>query len=676
MSQTTYLRRNIGIIAHIDAGKTTVTERILYNTHKISRMGNVHDGTATMDYLPEEQNRGITISAAMSECSWNGYYFQIIDTPGHIDFIIEVERSLRVLDGAIGVFCCVKGVEAQSETVWQQSKTHKIPKIIFLNKIDRQGADFTLALKSLEKNLSIIPVSIVIANGSGEDFKSLYHVINQTRLEFVSGEDSEICLEHALNEDEKSFLSPWRDKLFEQLCDVDEDFLAQYIDCEDIANETIHALLRKHTLLENIVPVFIGSALNNQGIQPLLDAVIAYLPAPEEKKLPVLFNRETGRKYDFKGAVEESFLGFIFKIVYHRGNKEYLFRMYAGSLQTGDLVYNVSQKQKLTIESISRLHANSREEIDSVLAGDLVALQISGNVKTGDTISVCGAEGVLEEIRKFSPVLFVAVSADVDDEDRMREALSRYVEEDPSLFFIVDETTGENILSGMGDLHIQVILERLKREEKILITATTPEVVYYTTVMSEGIARGKFENQAISDVKSEIVLRMYPRSRGEGNSIFFSCERVAESAEIFLVVEETINEYLCAGKINKYAVEDVGIVVEECMASSADNFLGLQTAIIAALYDFFRTQELVILEPWMNVIVSVRDEFVGDVVHLLGSVGAKIENMYEKEESIKIESLAKLSSLFDFSVKLRSVTKGRGSFSMSFAHFIEKKSNN
>ena len=456
--------RNIGVIAHIDAGKTTLSERMLFYTRKIHRMGEVHDGTATMDYLPEEQERGITITSACTTCEWNGTTVNIIDTPGHVDFTIEVERSLRVLDGAVGVFCAVGGVEPQSETVWRQSEHFGVPKLAFVNKMDRIGADFSAVLKSMQTRLGANPLPVVIPVGAAETFQGVIDLVTLERLDFDESDQGQTWTRSPLTEADAELAAPWREQMLERLAENDDTFLEQYLGGEYTETD-IRSAIRRATLARRVTPVLSGSALKNTGVQPLLDAVIAYLPAPADLPPVTAHNPEDGTDGTIPCDPALPFTGLVFKVMMDGGRKLALVRLYAGTLKEGDPCRNVTRRADERISRLYRLHADRREQVDAAKAGDIVAVIGLRSARTGDTVGAPGSKLLLESIEAYQPVISLAIEPRNADEGKaLDEALDRFSLEDPTLTVAIDEGSGHRIVSGMGELHLDVILERIRRE--------------------------------------------------------------------------------------------------------------------------------------------------------------------------------------------------------------------
>ncbi len=625
--------RNIGIIAHIDAGKTTLTERILYYSGKIHRIGEVHEGTATMDYMPEEQERGITITSAVTSCSWSPCMINIIDTPGHVDFTIEVERSLRVLDGAVGVFCGVSGVEPQSETVWRQSETYSVPKLAFVNKMDRLGADFEKVVESISSKLGANPLPIQYPQGEGDEFKGVYDLVEMKRLEFDQKTDGEEFASFDLNEAELELLSPWREKLIETASDEDEEILDLYLSGEEVPADRIRAAIRIATLAQKVVPVLVGSALRNIGVQPVMDAVCDYLPSPLEVPTAVGVEPESKSKISYEVSHKEPLSALVFKVAMDSGRKLAMMRIYSGKLSGGDTVYNITQGQNERVARLFRLHAGRKEKLDTAYAGDMVAAAGMKFARTGDTLCEREAPILLEQITDYKPVISLAIEPRNSEEaEKLDEVLEKYLMEDPTLDLKQDEDTGQVILSGMGELHLEVILERLKREYKLEPRAGRPQVVYQETIGAKGAGRAEFNRELGDDVHfGSVRLSVEPMGRGEGRKISFEVDPEVWPAAWLEAVEDGISDGLQSGVVKGYPVQDVRVRVLELDRRDGESSpVGYRMASAMALKEALGQADSCLMEPIMWVEIGVPEDFVGEVVGLLGSKGAKIENMLDR----------------------------------------------
>ncbi|OIQ48764.1 Elongation factor G [Pseudodesulfovibrio hydrargyri] len=664
--------RNIGIIAHIDAGKTTLTERILYYSGRIHRIGEVHEGTATMDYMPEEQERGITITSAVTSCQWDPCMINIIDTPGHVDFTIEVERSLRVLDGAVGVFCGVSGVEPQSETVWRQSESYHVPKLAFVNKMDRLGADFEGVLDDMVRKLRANPVAVQYPDGEGQEFSGVFDLATMERLEFDQGVSGAAYTRTPVSEEQAAMLSPWREKLIEVAAEEDETILDLYLSGEDVPVDRIHAALRKATLARRIVPVLVGSALKNIGVQPVLDAVCRYLPSPLDVPPATGVDPVSHKKKHFEVSSKEPLSALVFKVAMDSGRKLAMMRIYSGRIEAGGTVYNVTQDQDERVARLFRLHAGRKEKIDVAFAGDMVAAAGMKFARTGDTLCDRSSPVILEQIADYKPVISLAIEPrNTEEGEKLDEVLEKYLLEDPTLDLTHDEDTGQIILSGMGELHLEVVLERLGREYKLEPRAGKPQVVYQETIGAKGKGKGVFSRE-LGEVMhfGAVELSVEPLPRDRERTISFEVDTEAWPAAWLEAVEDGITDGLQSGVIRGYPVQNVRVRVLGLERREGESSpVGYRMASAMALKEALSLADPKLMEPIMWVEISVPEEFVGDVVGLLGSKGAKIENMIDRAGLKIVQGLAPLGKLFGFSTDLRSATQGRAGFLMKFSRF-------
>ncbi len=664
--------RNIGIIAHIDAGKTTLTERILYYSGRIHRLGEVHEGTATMDYMPEEQERGITITSAVTSCLWEPCLINIIDTPGHVDFTIEVERSLRVLDGAVGVFCGVSGVEPQSETVWRQSEAYAVPKLVFVNKMDRPGANFQAVVESIRTKLGANPVPIQYPNGEGDEFEGVFDLIAMKRLAFDQSTNGGEYTTYDLTDEEAGRLDVWREKLIEAASEEDEEILDAYLAGDEVPAAQIRKALRKATLKQRIVPVLVGSALKNIGVQPVMDAVCDYLPSPLDVPAATGIDPESKKRISFGVSHKEPLSALVFKVAMDSGRKLAMMRIYSGKLVGGDTVYNITQGKKERVARLFRLHAGRKEKIDTAFAGDMVGAAGMKFARTGDTLCHEGEPILLEQIADYKPVISLAIEPRNSAEgDKLDEVLEKYLMEDPTLELKRDEGTNQIILSGMGELHLEVILERLKREYKLEPRAGKPQVVYLETVSSKGVGHGEFSRELGEDYHyGSVRLSVEPVARDKGCSLSMEVDREAYHDSWIAAVEEGVSDSLESGVIRGYPVQDVHVrILDMELRDGESSSVGYRMATAMALKEALQNAHPKLMEPIMFVEIGVPEDFVGDVVGLMGAKGAKIENMIDRSGQKVVQGLAPLASLFGFSTDLRSATQGRAGFVMKFYRF-------
>jgi elongation factor G len=664
--------RNIGVIAHIDAGKTTLTERILYYTDRIHRMGEVHEGTATMDFMPEEQERGITIASACTSCHWGKHTINIIDTPGHVDFTIEVERSLRVLDGAIGVFCAVGGVEPQSETVWRQSEKFHVPKLAFINKMDRLGADFEAVLEGMRSRLKANPLPVVVPLGQGEDFYGVADVVTMERVEFDQDSQGREYLRHPLTEEESALVVPWRDRLLESIADFDDGVMERYLGGEEISAQEIRSVLRAATLKLQVVPVFAGSALKNTGVQLVLDGVLDYLPGPLDVVPPVAHMENTKEKCTLDVSPSAPLGALAFKVFMDDGRKMVLMRIYSGEIKAGEVYRNVTKGESERVSRLFRLHASHQEKIEHAYAGDIVAAAGLKGARTGDTIATPEHPYILENIAAYKPVISLALEPRNSEEgDKLDEVLEKYLQEDPTLTFVQDEETGQRVISGMGELHLEVVIDRLRREYKVSPRVGNPQVVYQEAVTKTAEATGVFDRE-LGDQHhfGKVSVRIAPRERDKGNRVRFEMNTEGWPAQWLDAVEQGIKDSLFSGVQKGYPVQDVDVsILAMERRDGASTVAGYHMAAVLALREVLELAGPVLLEPIMHVEVAVPDSYVGDVISLLGMKGARVGNMFDHAGQKVVQALAPMRKLFGFSTDLRSATQGRAGLMLKFARF-------
>lgn len=669
--------RNIGIIAHIDAGKTTLTERILFYTRKIHRMGEVHEGTATMDFMPEEQERGITITSACTTCHWKDRVINIIDTPGHVDFTIEVERCLRVLDGAVGVFCAVAGVEPQSETVWRQSEQFGVPKLAFVNKMDRPGADFDRTVQAIRTRLGANAVPVTIPVGSGADFSGVIDLIRAKVLSFSEDDEGMTVSESAPEGDLKEACSKARDHMLESLADVDDVFMEKYLEGSGTEDD-IRSAMRRAVLARTFTPVLAGSALGNKGVQPLLDAICDFLPSPCDLP-PVKGLDAKGESVSVPLTEDGPFVGLVFKVVMEDGRKTAFLRVYSGRFDEGDSLTNVNRGKDDRVGRIYRLHADHREQLKSASAGDIVAVVGLRSAHTGETYAK-GIDVRLEAIESYAPVITLALEPRNADEGKvLDEALARYTEEDPTLLSHFDEETGMRTISGMGELHLDVTLERMRREYHISPRVGAPEVIMRETITGTGEGDCVFDRE-LGKVQhfGHVSVSVAPRPRGAGNTVkpgsFLPEDKIAAAKviqkELLAAALEGATDALQSGDLTGYPVVDVAVTItgierRDGVASEP----GCRMAAAQALKQALAAASPVILEPVMNVTISCPEAELGSAISLFGTLGGKIDEMEDNSGQKVVHGTASLRKLFGFSTKLRSATQGRAGLVMSFSRF-------
>jgi len=664
--------RNIGIIAHIDAGKTTVTERILYYTGRSYKIGEVHDGEAVMDWMPDEQERGITITSAVTTCQWKGSEIHIIDTPGHVDFTIEVERSLRVLDGAIGVFCAVGGVEPQSETVWRQADKYHVPKIAFINKLDRIGADFFGTVDQMKEKLHAKPLILQLPMGTGDTFSGVIDLISRKQIVW---DDDTLGATFSIQDIPTDYMEisrEYRERLIESLAEADDEIMEAYVSETPLSTETLLTAARRATVGLDLVPVFCGSALKNKGIQPLLDGIVQLLPSPVDVPPIKGHNPEDGTSITCLPKDSEPLAALIFKVSMMEGRKLSFVRLYSGKLVAGKEVFNPFRHKKEKLSRILRIHANKRERIDEAGAGSIVGVVGLKESSTGETL--CHAEHpvVLERIEFYEPVISVAVEPKTHaDQEKMEEVLEKFLAEDPTLRVQKDEDTGQTILSGMGELHLEVIISRMSREYRTHVNVGKPQVVYRESISQTAEAGAVFDREVAGQRHfGEVRLILTPLQRGTG--IAFRSEMADETIPAIFVpaIEKGVRESLESGALMGYPVVDVeAILAGGSFKESLGSELAYTVSASMACKEALSKGMPYLLEPIMDVEVFVPEAFMGDVIGDLNARGGKIESINAKMGIQSIKATVPLSRMFGYSTDLRSATQGRGTFTMQFSHF-------
>ena len=664
--------RNIGIMAHIDAGKTTVTERILYYTGRSHKIGEVHDGEATMDWMTDEQERGITITSAVTTCEWNKKQIQIIDTPGHVDFTIEVERSLRVLDGAIGVFCAVGGVQPQSETVWRQADKYKVPRIAFINKLDRTGANFFTAVDAIKEKLGANPVPVQIPVGAEESFQGVIDLIN---MEMIIWNDDSLGAEYEtgpIPADMMDEAETWRDAMIEALSDVDEEIMEAYLAEEAVTNNQLTAALRKGTIDLAIVPVLCGTALRNKGIQPLLNAICDYLPSPIDIASAHGIVPKTGESITFEQRTKEPLSALVFKVSMIEGRKLSFARVYSGKLIAGSEVFNPLLNKKEKLSRILQMHANRKERVTEAGPGSIVGIVGLKDTSTGDTL--CNMENpvILERIDTYEPVISIAVEPKTHaDQDKLEEVLNKFTVEDPTLKVRIDEDTGQTILSGMGELHLEIIISRMQREFHTAVNVGKPQVVYRESIAKETKATATFDREMGGQSHfGKVSIALKPLALGEGNRFVSALSDEALPPLLVNAIEKGVMDALDSGTLLGYPVVDVEATVTDAETREGHGTeLAFSVCASMAMREALSNGTPFLLEPMMAVEVFVPDDFMGEVIGDLSSRGGKIESLTPNAGIQEIHSAVPLSRMFGYSTALRSATQGRGNFTMKFSHF-------
>ncbi len=677
--------RNIGIMAHIDAGKTTTTERILFYTGVSHKIGEVHDGAAVMDWMEQEQERGITITSAATTCFWSGmerqfpeHRINIIDTPGHVDFTIEVERSLRVLDGACAVFCAVGGVEPQSETVWRQANKYGVPRLAFVNKMDRQGADFLRVVDQIRDRLGANPVPIQLPIGAEEDFEGVVDLIKMKAIYWDEETLGNRFEEKEIPEGMLADCEEWREKMVEAAAEGDEDLLNKYLEGEELTVEEIKRGLRARTIAGEIVPALCGSAFKNKGVQALLDAVIEYLPSPVDIP-PVKGTDESGNEVERKADDDEPFAALAFKIATDPfvGALTF-FRVYSGVVSSGDTVYNSLKHKRERIGRIVQMHANHREEIKEVRAGDIAAAIGLKDVATGDTLCDPKAVITLEKMEFPEPVISVAVEPKTKaDQEKMGVALQKLAQEDPSFRVHTDEESGQTIISGMGELHLEIIVDRMKREFNVEAAVGAPQVAYRETIRRSVEQEGKFVRQTGGRGQyGHVWLRIEPLERGAGYEFVNAIVGGVVPKEYIPAVDKGVQEAMESGVIAGYPVIDVKVTLFDGSYHEVDSSeMAFKIAGSMAFKEGAKKADPVLLEPIMRVEVVTPEEYMGDVVGDINRRRGMVQGMDDTPSGKVIRCEVPLAEMFGYATDLRSLTQGRATYTMQFEKYAETPAN-
>jgi elongation factor G len=664
--------RNLGIMAHIDAGKTTLSERILYFTGRVHRMGEVHDGCATMDWMEQERERGITITSAATSCDWGNHRLNLIDTPGHVDFTVEVERSLRVLDGAVAVFCAVGGVEPQSETVWRQADKYRIPRIAFINKMDRTGADFFAAVQMMRERLGAHPVPIQVPVMVGTVFHSIIDLVEMVKITYVEERGLPIFQVHPIDQDLIAFAEKHRIEMLEALADYDDELLRIYLDGHDLPAQLIKRAIRHGTLEDRITPVLCGAAYRNKGVRRLLDAVVDYLPSPLDMPPVSGQNPETLETEARAPSVDEPFSAVVFKIATdpYAGKLAFV-RVYSGRARTGDPILNVNKGKRARLGRLVQMHANQREEITEMVAGNICAVVGLKECSTGDTLTAQDHPILLEQISFPEPVLSVAIEPlSQADSDRLAISLDRLAEEDPTFQVRADIDTGQTLISGMGELHLEVLIDRMKREFGLEANVGRPQVSYKETITRASKARGRFVKQTGGRGQyGDVTIRISP-APGEG----IVCENKivggAIPREFIMPIERGIRDAMANGVLAGYPLVDVKITLLDGSYHEVDSSeMAFKVAGSMAMKSAAAKADPRLLEPVMDVEVVVPEPYVGDVMGELTSRRGKVGGMFERGGARVVAAHVPLSEMFGYATKLRSMTQGRGMYTMQFARY-------
>jgi elongation factor G len=667
--------RNIGIAAHIDAGKTTLTERILYYTGRSHKIGEVHDGNATMDWMEQEQERGITITSAATTCKWEDTDINIIDTPGHVDFTVEVERSLRVLDGMIAVFCAVAGVQPQSETVWRQAVKYKVPRIASVNKMDRTGANYDKVVGMIRDNLSANPVIVNYPIGAEADFTGYVDLVKNKAFYF-GGDKGEDVNEGDIPDDIAAKVEELRGELIEFVAEASEDLLNSYLEEGTLSDENIIKGLRQRTLDGEVIPVFCGSAFKNKGVQPLLDAVSDLLPSPIDVGNITASVKGTDEEKSLKPQPTETFSALAFKIMTDPfvGKLTYL-RIYSGKLDAGSYIYNASSDTKERVGRIMQMHANTREELKGAEAGDIVAVIGLKNTRTGDTLTNEGQDFLLENIEFPEPVIFVAIEPKTkSDQEKLSKSLEKLSDEDPTFSYSTDQETSQTIISGMGELHLEVIVDRLLREFSVDANIGQPQVAYKESISLAAKGEGKFIKQTGGRGQyGHVILDVVPMERGGGFEFENKIVGGAIPREFIPSVEKGVKNLFESGVVAGYPVVDIKVVLKDGSFHNVDSSdVAFQVAASYAVKDAFKIAKPVILQPIMDVQVEVPENYMGDVIGDINSRKGKIESMDDNAQGNKnIVAKVPLGDMFGYATALRSFTQGRGIYTMQFFGYSE-----
>jgi elongation factor G len=663
--------RNIGIIAHIDAGKTTVSERILFYTGRSHKLGEVHDGEAVMDWMPDEQERGITITSAVTSCPWKDYEIHIIDTPGHVDFTIEVERSLRVLDGAVGVFSAVEGVEPQSETVWRQADKYRVPKIAFLNKMDRIGADFFATVEMMKTKLAANPLVVQIPVGMGEDYRG---VIDLIRMQQITWEDESLGAVYDTTDipaEMAEIAADYRERLVAALAEHDDALMEAYVAEEPVDEAQLVAAARRATSQLKLVPVLCGAALKNKGIQPLLDAIGQLLPSPADIPPAAGVNPVTGEPVACPPRDSDPLAALIFKVSMMEGRKLCFVRVYSGRLKAGADLYNPTLKRKEKVARILLMHANKRERIEESGAGSIVGVMGLKDSSTGDTLCTAEHPVMLEAIGSYEPVISIAIEPKThSDQEKMDEVLEKFTAEDPTLKVRRDEDTGQTILSGMGELHLEIITSRMQREFNTNVNVGKPQVVYRETIGKRGQGTVAFDREIAGQRHyAEVTLEALPLARGAGSSFQSRLAPDALPQAFVEAVQKGAMGTLESGPVSGYPTVDVRILLTGATPRDTSTELAFTVAGSMACREALSNGGAFTLEPIMSAEVLVPEAFLGEVIGDLNSRSGKIESIEHKLGVQVITVTVPLSRMFGYSTALRSATQGRGTYSMHFSRF-------
>jgi len=670
--------RNIGIMAHIDAGKTTTTERILFYTGKIHKIGETHEGAAQMDWMEQEQERGITITSAATTCHWKNHRINIIDTPGHVDFTVEVERSLRVLDGAVAVFCAKGGVEPQSETVWRQADKYHVPRICFVNKMDIIGANFYRVVDMIRDRLRANPVPIQLPIGKEDTFIGMVDLVNMNAEIYEDDLGKEIKVVE-IPEDMRDLAEEYREMLLDSISEYDDELMMKYLEGEDITVDEIKKVIRKATIDGKITPVLCGSAYKNKGVQLLLDAIVDYLPSPVDIPSVKGFSVDGDEVLERHPSDDEPFSALAFKIVTdpYVGKLAY-FRVYSGTLKSGSYIYNSTKGKKERIGRILQMHANKRQEIEEVYAGDIAAIVGLKNTTTGDTLCDENHPIVLESMEFPDPVIEVAIEPKTKaSQEKMSQALGKLAEEDPTFRSYTNEETGQTIIAGMGELHLEIIVDRLLREFKVEANVGSPQVAYKETITTAVEAEGKYVRQSGGHGQyGHVKIKVEPQEPGKGYEFVNQIVGGAIPKEFIPAVDSGIQEAMDSGVLGGYPVVDIKVTLYDGSYHEVDSSeMAFKIAASMALREALQKAKPVLLEPIMKVEVIVPEEYMGDVIGDLNSRRGRIEGMEPRDGVQVVRAFVPLGEMFGYATDLRSKTQGRAVYTMQFDHYAPVPNN-
>ena len=674
MSRSVIIRdiRNVGIMAHIDAGKTTTTERMLYYSGFVHKMGNVDEGNTVTDYMQQERERGITIVSAAITFFWNNHQINLIDTPGHVDFTAEVQRSLRVLDGAVAVFCGVAGVQPQSETVWRQADMYKVPRIAYVNKMDRIGADFDKAVQSIIDRLKAKAVPIQMPIGSSDSFIGIIDIVEKKAYYFEDETSGVNVIASNIPDEYIPEVELRHSALLEALADFNDEIMLKYLNGEEVHSELIHKAIRVATIDNSFIPVLCGSSFKNKGVQPLLDAVVHYLPSPLDRGETQGFTSQASHEVEYRQANEnEPFSGLVFKVITDPFVGQLSFvRVYSGKVSVGERVHNSTVGKNERIGKLLRVAANKREEVTQVFAGDIIAIPAMKFARTGDTLCAVEHPILYEKIDFAEPVINQSIEVkSSNDQDKLVEALTKLSEEDPTFRFFNDAESGQTIISGVGELHLEIIVDRIKREFNVQTKVGRPQVAYRETLGGEVIQEGVFERTGANGKGqyAKVVLHVTPNERGKGNTAEIHSELTQIPKQYFEVILQSCLESLNVGPLSGYPMTDIHIsVIGGDFVEDSANEIAYKIAASIATRDACRKANPIMLEPVFSVEVVSPEDHIGDVIADLSSRRGRIEGIQQQQSTQAVEAIVPLAQMFGYVTTLRSITQGRGSYSMKF----------